>query len=162
MELVTIDTNVFPLADLQHLAEQAGFILEVISVTKRELKYTDLSPSAENLGETLETFHFGEGAWGNMVFGSVEDAADFEKILQIISSGGHPKDRTNLTPAQQNQRRDALILQSHIRSGKRIFISNDERGFVRHGKRELLEEAFPIKIFTRAEFVVHCTQRIQP
>jgi hypothetical protein len=161
MESVTIDTNVFPLGDLESLAEKAGFVLEVISVTNRELVNTDLSSSAQSLGETLETFHFGEGSWGSMVFGSVDDAADFEKILQIISSGGHPKDRENLTPAQQNQRRDALILQAHIRSGKRVFVSNDERGFVRHGKRELLEEAFPIKIYNRIEFAAHCTERLQ-
>ena len=161
MESVTIDTNIFPLDNLQHLAEEAGFVLEVSSVTNRELEGTDLSDSAQSLGETLETFHFGEGTWGSMVFGSTDDASDFEKILRIISSGSHPKNREDLTPAQLNQRRDALILQSHIRSGKRVFISNDGRGFIKHGKRELLEKTFSIKIFNRTEFAAYCTERIQ-
>lgn len=161
MESVTIDTNIFPLDSLQHLAEEAGFVLEVSSVTNRELEGTDLSDSAQSLGETLETFHFGEGSWGRMVFGSIEDASDFEKILRIISSGSHPKNRENLTPAQLNQRRDALILQSHIRSGKKVFVSNDERGFIKNGRRELFEKAFPIKIFNQAEFAAYCTELIQ-
>lgn len=156
MEAVTVDTNIFPIADIENLALKAGYMLEVISVTNRELEATDLSETAGKLTETLETLHFGEGAWGRAVWGSITDAEHFEAILHIISSGGYPKDRENVTPKQKNQRRDALILQAHIRSGKTIFISNDERGFVKHGKREKLETMFDVTIFTRLEFIAHC------
>ncbi|CAI8936373.1 hypothetical protein [Pseudomonas chlororaphis] len=156
MDAVTVDTNIFPIADIKDLVTRAGYSLEVISVTNRELEGTDLSEAAGELTETLETFHFGEGSWGRMVWGSVTDAEDFEKILQVISSGGYPKDRENVTQKQINQRRDALILQAHIRSSKKIFVSNDERGFVKHGRRETLEAMFGVTIFTRLEFIEHC------
>lgn len=156
MEAVTVDTNIFPIADIEDLVSRAGYSLEVISVTNRELQGTDLSESAGKLNETPETFHFGEGAWGRMMWGSVTDTENFEKILEIISSGGYPKNRENVTPKQINQRRDALILQAHLRSGKTIFVSNDERGFVKHGKREALETTFGMTILTRLEFIEHC------
>ena len=156
MEAVTIDTNIFPISDIADLVSKAGYSIEVVSVSNRELEGTDLSAEANELPEIPETFHFGEGSFGRMMFGSIQDADDFEKILHIITSGSHPKDRRNLTPKQLNHRRDALILQSHIRAGRRIFVSNDERGFVKHCRRELLESLFSIKIYKRTEFTEHC------
>lgn len=156
MEAVTLDTNIFPIADIADLVSKAGYSAEVVSVTNRELEGTDLSAEANKLPEIPETFHFGEGSFGRMMFGGIQDADDFEKILHVITSGSHPKDRDNLTPKQLNHRRDALILQSHIRAGRRIFVSNDERGFVKHGRRELLENLFGIKIFNKSEFIEHC------
>ena len=158
MEAVTVDTNVLPVSDLEELAAKAGYALEIVSVTKRELAGTDLIDGAELLRTTPETMLWGETAWGEGVLGEVQDADDFERILRIISSGSFPKDRTLLTDAQRNQMRDASILQAHVRSGKRIFISNDQRGFVKHGRREQLEQLYNVKILTGAEFSEHCRE----
>jgi len=93
---------------------------------------------------------------GRMIWGSVTDDDNFEKILRVISSEEYPKNRENVTPKQINQKRDALILQAHVRFGKTIFVNNEERGFVKHGKRETLETMFGVTILTHLEFIEHC------
>ncbi|MGE8178558.1 hypothetical protein [Pseudomonas fluorescens] len=156
MEAVTVDTNVLPVLDLAPIAASAGYKLEVVSVTNRELANTDLAAGAATLGETPETLVLSESYFGMAVLGDLSQFFDFEKILAILSSNGFPRNRETLTARQRNQLRDAMILQSHIRSGKKIFVSNDSRGFVKNGRREVFENLFGIRIFTKPEFIEHC------
>lgn len=157
MEAITVDTNILPLDDLLPLAASAGYSLGVISTTLRELDGTDLIEAASQLAQTTETAMFGESFWG-AVLGDIEHANDFEGILRVISSGSFPppNDRDNLTPPQRNQLRDALILQAHIRSGNRIFVTQDAKGYIKHGKRAEFERQFGVVIFDRVEFIAHC------
>lgn len=162
MEAVTVDTNILPLNDLESLAAEAGYALEIISVTARELAGTDLLDAARNLGQTYETAMFGEAFFDGAVLGDIEHAGTLEEILKVISSGSFPAqaDRDELTPPQRNQLRDALILQAHIRSGKRIFVTGDAKAYIKHGRRELFESRYRIAIYTKAEFLEHCQARI--
>lgn len=160
MEAVTIDTNILPAKALMDLASECGFSLQLVTVTGREIEGTDLVEEASSLGQISETWVFGEGRFGEAVLGDIRDAKNFESILHTLSSGSFPKNRDKLTSRQLNQLRDAIILQSHVRTGNSIFVSNDERGFIRHGKREAFEQQFNIKIFNRDEFVAYCQQTI--
>lgn len=157
METVTVDTNILPLDDLTPLAYSAGYTLGVISTTLRELDGTDLIEAARKLTQTPEIAMFGESFW-DAVLGDVEHASDFDEILHVITSGSFPppNGRDNLTPPQRNQLRDALILEAHIRSGNRIFVTQDAKGYIKHGKRAEFEQKFGIVIFNRGEFITHC------
>lgn len=161
MEIVTIDTNILPLEALEQAAAQTGYTFAVVSVTHRELEGTDLSEGAQALETIPETMVFDESCWGTSVLSDLRDAENLEAILKIISSGSFPKPpyRANLTDPQRNQLRDAMILQSHIRTGRANFVSKDGKAYVRHGKREVLEQRFGIKIFTKDEFIEHCHER---
>ncbi len=75
---------------------------------------------------------------------------------RVLSSGSFPRSPANLSHGQRRQFRDALILEAHIREGRNIFVTNDERGFIRDGRREKLEALFPVRILTRAEFSDAC------
>lgn len=162
MEIVTIDTNILPLGTLEEAATQAGYSFAVVSVTHRELEGTDLSGRAKALETIPETMVFDESCWGSAVLGDLQDSDNLEAILNIISSGSFPKPaaRNNLTAPQRNQLRDAMILQSHVRTGRACFVSKDGKAYVKHGKREDLERRFGIRIFTPDEFIEHCHERI--
>ncbi|WJD61302.1 hypothetical protein [Pseudomonas kurunegalensis] len=157
MEAVTVDTNILPIDDLQAIAESSGYALQIISVTYRELAITDLLEQASSLPRVPESAMFGESFWGAH-FGGVEDAEIFEDVLRIISSGSFPppEKRENLTPPQVNQLRDALILQAHIRTGNKVFVTGDAKAYVNHGRRSIFEDKYGVTIFSRVEFKDHC------
>lgn len=67
MEAITVDTNVLPVLDLAPIAASAGYKLEVVSVTSRELANTDLAAGAATLGETPETLVLNESYFGMAV-----------------------------------------------------------------------------------------------
>jgi predicted nucleic acid-binding protein len=75
------------------------------------------------------------------------------KILSIISTNSFPKDASNLTHNQINQFRDAMIFESALIEGCNIVCSNDGRAFFNHGKQELLEQQFNIKLYKPCELL---------
>jgi hypothetical protein len=75
-----------------------------------------------------------------------------EKLPHVLSNGSFPPVRANLSAGERRQLRDALILEAHIREGRTIFVTNDERAFIRDGPRVKLEALFPVRIMTREEF----------
>lgn len=137
-------------------AEASGFDFAVVSVTERELEETPFSVYLQPLTSVPETGVFGESWYGRAVYGSAASATRLEEILQIIGGGSFPKDRTHLSNGQRRQLRDAMILEAHIRGGRNIFVTNDERGFIRFGRRGELETRFGIRIMTAEEFVAFC------
>jgi hypothetical protein len=46
-----------------------------------------------------------------------------------------------------------MILCAHVRQGRDIFVTNDRKGFIDHGRRESLQAAFETRIMTEAEFI---------
>jgi len=78
-----------------------------------------------------------------------------EPILAIISDGSFPRPgrRESLSLGEQRQLRDAMIYEAHVRSRRHLFVTNDRRAFVRHGKREVLERLGSTKIFTSGEIL---------
>ncbi len=95
---------------------------------------------------------------GMCVAGSDADEIDFEYLLETISSGSFPRGekRNNLTDGQLRQIRDAMIFCTHIREKRHIFVTNDRKGFVNTGRREILEERYCTRIYTRDEFIEIC------
>jgi hypothetical protein len=75
-----------------------------------------------------------------------------ESILAIISKGSFPKNREMLSAGERRQLCDAMIFEAHVRNCRDIFVTCDERAFVRDGRRQVLEEQFKTRILTRAEF----------
>ncbi len=78
-----------------------------------------------------------------------------EKILDVISNKSFPvpAKRDNLSKGQRRQLRDAMILLAHIRNKRDIFVSNDDKAFIRDGRRERLEKMFKIQIMNENDFI---------
>jgi hypothetical protein len=85
-------------------------------------------------------------------------ANTFERLLRIVSNGSFParERRSTLSPGERRQLRDAMILSTHIREGRDIFVTNDAKGFIQGGRRELLETEFGIRVMTTLEFFNLC------
>ena len=46
-----------------------------------------------------------------------------------------------------------MILLAHIRNKRDIFVSNDDKAFIRDGRRERLEKMFKIQIMNENDFI---------
>ena len=104
------------------------------------------------LGKILELGIVDESEVGNCVVGGGDDY--MESIIQIISNGSFPKSgsRGHLSNGQRRQLRDAMILDAHAREGRSVFITNDRRGFIDGGRREMLQALLNTKILSGEEF----------
>jgi hypothetical protein len=102
-----------------------------------------------------ENVPYGIGPYGAHTWGGRPDPVCCEKALQIISNGSFPpaEQRGALSDGQHRQLRDALILCTHVRDGRDIFVTNDKRAFIAGGRKEKLEAAFATIIMTRDDFV---------
>ena len=150
---VTLDTNVLPIADLR--AASTGLDLEfaVITVTSRELENTRRAEGLREIEVAIpETLIFGEGRWGEAAFASAETRDRLPAILGILSNGAWPFPEP-LSSRQRNLLRDALILEAHVRDGRDVLVSNDERAFIRDGRRQAIESQFRTRVLTRMEFL---------
>lgn len=178
MKRVTLDTNVLPADKVLQAAEGLGFEFVLVSVSNRELAGTDIEVTLENFETVPETAVWGESKWGQALWGPVvpetfvlgesrlgggllgndKEADVFEIALKIISNGGFTKrtGRENLTVPQQRQLRDAMILAAHIREQRDVFVTDDKKGFIDNGRREIIEKAFGTKILTQSEFIEYC------
>jgi hypothetical protein len=155
----TIDTNVLPADDLIQLAKQKGINVKVVSATHTEMSPGD--PRLSDLEAIPETGVFGQSQFGICVFGGGEESSYFESVLQIITNGSFPKpgQRDQLNDAQRNQLRDAMILCSHARERRDIFVTDDRKGFIKHGRRDSLERILQTCIMTREEFRTHLEKK---
>lgn len=152
LKTITLDTNVLPADDLIELARSMGWDVVVVSVTERELGYGDRRLQVAGLGKVLELGIIGESEVGNCVVGGGDDY--MESIIQIISNGSFPKSgsRGQLSNGQRRQLRDAMILDAHAREGRSVFVTNDMRGFIDGGRREMLQALLKTKILSGKEF----------
>jgi hypothetical protein len=155
---VTLDTTVVNERDEERLREAcAGRPVEIVhtTVTDREHGTHKSGRFATKKGELMETAVWGESSWGQAVWAGKEDSAQFKKIINIITNGSFssPGDGGSLSEGQRSQLRDAMILQAHARDGRDVSVSNDERAFIRHGRREKLEALCSTLIVTLEEFI---------
>lgn len=155
MPSVTLDTNVLPAGQLR-LLEARGFSFAVVSVTERELGNTPFRADLSHMDALPETAVWDEGPYGMGTYGAPEDDHRLERILQVITNGSFPRNRSDLTLNERRQLRDAIIFHAHVREGRDIFVSNDARAFIDHGRRGLLESEFATRIMTRDEFLLYC------
>ncbi len=55
-----------------------------------------------------------------------------------------------------------MILSTHIREHRQIFVTKDEKGFIRGGRRERIQREFETKIMTVDEFLRLCESGSDP
>ncbi len=158
---ITIDTNILSADALLSRCRKLGFEIAVVSVTEREIEGTRFEVNVKLLQRVSETAVFGESRWGEAKWGDEETKVNLNSILDIISNGSFPSERNNLTEGQLRQLRDAMILEAHIREGRDIFVSDDQRAFVKKGRREALQERFDTRIMTKEEFTRFCNERFE-
>ena len=151
---ITLDTNVFPADDLIRAAAQ-GFEFATVSVSAREVAGTSIAVSLHFASTIAETAVFDESSWDECVWAGDEEP--LERLLLIIGGGSFPKQgsRNSLTKGQRNQLRDAMVLAAHLREGRDIFVTDDAKGFIFHGRREILEREFATRVMTQSEFRSH-------
>ncbi len=159
---VTLDTNVLN-AQVRQKIEKAieGLPIQLAhtSVTAREQEDAYAPPPGQRI---LETAVWDESRWDQSVWGGDDDAAFFEKLLTTISHGAFPRpsSRKNLTHGQRNQLRDAMILATHVRDGRDIFVTNEKRAFIGRKEdalRQELERLCKTRIMTAEKFCSYCS-----
>jgi hypothetical protein len=105
----------------------------------------------------------GESPMGVGVLGNQADADLFERTIAVITNGSFPKrgSRGKLTPSQKHQMRDAMILCTHVREGRNVFVTDDKTAFGEDGseQRQRVMGLAPTRIMTLEEFERFCSAR---
>jgi predicted nucleic acid-binding protein len=153
---ITCDTNVRPVDELVKAAGRLSCEFAAVSVSEREMEGTRFEVHLAPVGQVRETGVYGEARYGQAVYASEASASVLTQILEVLTDGSFPDVRDHLSEGERRQLRDALILEAHIREGRDVFVTNDKKAFVNHGKREKLEAAFSIRILTSQEFLDAC------
>ena len=159
MTRVTFDTNILPVQDVVTAAHGLNCDFAVVTVTEREVQGSSYEVGLKSLDKVKETGVYGESRWGQAVYGSSRSSETLDQILDIISSGSFPSNKSNLSDGQRSQLRDAMILEAHVRAGRNVFVTNDRKAFVRNGRRDLLNAKFDTRILTKQEFLTACKAR---
>lgn len=154
MRTVTIDTSILPADDLIGSVSSDEFSFSVVTVTERELGDW-FNRNKPGIGRVLETAVWDHGTWDNAVWGGPTDATCLENVVSIIGEGSFPPPsaRSALTAGQRRQLLDAMIFCAHVREKRDIFVTNDQRGFIRKQRRENLERVYSTKVMTKEEFL---------
>ena len=154
---ITIDTNLADARELVQLARGAGVHVAIVSTSRRELTPSDIR--VDEFDIVLEILVLNESFLNRAVLASQADADNFEAILHIISNGSFPcrERRGILNAGQQRQLRDAQILTSHVAAGRDAFVTDDRRGFISHGRLELLESRLATHILTGCQLRGLCS-----
>ncbi len=155
LKRITLDTNVLPADDLLRSVPEGTCEFAVISVTEDETAGTGIAISLRSLERVPELLGYGQGPYGAHAYGGVPDKECCKTALTIISNGAlsDPFNHATLTDGERRQQRDAVIMCTHVRDQRDIFVTNDVRGFIRGGRREQLQAAFRTTIMTRDEFM---------
>lgn len=181
---VTIDTNVYPTTaearqELAALAQRHDLDIVIVSVSKREMKDSDIQVEFEEISEACvwgesprgearwgadrtggktisEAVVLGETPLGSGRLGTAPDV-DLNEVLDVISNGSFPPSgkRKELSAGQRRQLRDAMILEAHIFHRRDVFVSNDAKAYIGKAdgkRREHFERKYGVKIMTRPEF----------
>jgi len=157
---VTLDTGTLRLTDALEVLGGLEADIAFTSVTGREVEGTAWADKVKQLNLIRETGVWGESRWGEALLGGDADATRYERLLALLSGGGFPKpgQRDNLTEGQKHLQRDAMILATHSREGRDIFVSNDTKAIGHAGEklREQLLAEFGIRAMTLVEFTTYC------
>lgn len=171
---ITVDTNMLdeaPIARLRAAAAASGLVVDIRTVTVNKRERGDFGAlSSFRESAVWDESRWGEGAWGDDqtvrellvldesalgdgVLATSANLRRFETVLRIVSNGSFPPpgSRSELTRPQRRQLRDAMTLEAHAREGRDLFVTADARGFVKHGRREVLERLCSTRIITPDE-----------
>ena len=179
MLLLTLDTNLVDPAEIDLLEAKLANVpheFAFIGVTEREHGF-EIGYGGQRVNESMD---WGESPWGSVWGGpksavfvldeavlAPDDASvcrfdvlgDGKDVLQsaldIIGDGSFPQPghRDELSDGERRQLRDAMIFDAHVRECRHVLVSNDQKAYVNHGKREKLERLGATKIRTTAELI---------
>ncbi|NLP06058.1 hypothetical protein GX411_08935 [Candidatus Fermentibacteria bacterium] len=156
MPKATVDTCSLPVTDYLSLAREKGFVLALVRTSDREACGSGDLPDGCDVMRIPEPGVWGDGKWDGFGYWcGPEDEEGLEEVLGIIGKGSFPPrgSRGKLSPGQRRQMRDAMIFTSHVRHGHDVFVTEDLKGFISNGRRELLQDRFSTRIMTTVEFV---------
>jgi len=150
-----LDTNTLPPDEWLGPVDRAPFEFAVVSVTAVEMSGTSYSVHLAPLEQIEKLVPYGVGPYGVGPYGGTIDKDCLRRALSIITAGAFtdPDRVTGLTTGELRQRRDAEIICVHAREKREIFVTRDEKGFIREGRRAEFEAAFVARIMTPEEFV---------
>jgi hypothetical protein len=164
---ITLDTNTLPLerALLALCGTQADVV--ITTVTAREIQGSKLESELSLLHVVPEIWVMDEAPMGVGALGDQAHADLFEKTITAITNGSFPKRdaRTNLSPSQKRQMRDAMIFCTHVREERDVFVTDDKTAFGEEGsaQRQSVMALASTRIMTLEEFERFCSaQREKP
>lgn len=153
---VTLDTSVVnkdKSEQINRVVKNLEVNIAITSVTNREQMLNEGNPDV-----LVETAVWGESMWGGAKWANSTDL--LEAILAVSCNGSFPVigKRGKLSKTEKHQLRDAMILNTHVREGRDIFVSDDIKAIGRTGTktRTSLEELCDTKIMTSLEFIGYC------
>ena len=168
----TIDNSCFDDEYLRQVEEICNFPIEIAvsSVTLLENDWAagrleahiDASPFVTYLGlPILEGGVWAHSAWGKSVYNGDSDSERLEEMLAVISDRSFPAlgERENLLRGFKRQLRDAMMFEVHVRHGRDWFVTNDRKGFVNEGRREVHQALYGTRIATPDEFLAELQER---
>lgn len=155
---VTFDTTEKPNSPAVQLALRTGWHVAYVTVSVREAAGTDFEVELKSLNQVVESGVWGESKWGLALWSGSDEGVRLEEILKIIADGSFPPDRSNLSEGQKHQLRDAMILSAHAREHRDVFVTADQKAFVKGGKKEKLESLVVTRILSSSQFVQEFSQ----
>jgi len=161
---VTFDSTAKPSDPLVLKAISAGWHVAFSSVTLREARRTDFEVQLNAHESIPEVAVWNESEWDKARWADKPSSERLESILAIVSGGGFPKNRSDLTDGQLHQLRDAMILEAHVAAERELFVTADLKAFISGGRRASLEALLDTRILSPVEFNAElgtcCAQRI--
>ena len=153
MRKVTFDTTERPDSPAVQFALRTGWHVAYVSVSVREAAGTDFEVDLKPLNQIVESGVWGESRWGQALWSGGSEALKLEEILNIIANGSFPRDRSNLSDGQRHQLRDAMILSAHARDRRDVFVTGDQKAFIKGDRREKLEAVALTRILSAIQFI---------
>ena len=169
---LTLDTNCIDHEELLRCAQAAGADVATFSVSRKETSGSSFAARLETMTVIAEQSVFADGLftdnfWADRVWRSGANVTyrredgdkvvgdPFEEVLAVISNRSFPSSgaRRNLSAGQRRQFRDAMMLSLHAQHQRDVFISADEKAFVKDGRRDRLERMLSTKIVTPKEAI---------
>ncbi len=158
MRKVTFDTTEKPNSPAVQLALRTGWHVAYVTVSVREAAGTDFEVELKSLNHVVESGVWDESEWDQALWSGDDEGLRFEEILKIITDGSFPRDRSNLSEGQKHQLRDAMILSAHARECREVFVTEDQKAFVKGGRKEKLESLAATRILSSSQFVQEFSQ----
>jgi len=149
---VTFDANMFPCDDLIELCDRMEWEVCRATTTDREFRDTSFSSDIETTTSANELCILNLSSVNASRLGNDELSERLKDILRILSDGSYPINGQATSDGEKRQFHDALTFEAHLANNGDIFVTNDKKAFINHGKRERLQDKFETVIMTGEEF----------
>jgi len=137
----------------------AGWQVAFASVSKREVGDPKTISDLVTHTSIPEALTLNESPWDVARWPDADTAARLQQILTVICNGKFAVDVDTATRGELHQLRDALILEAHAAARREVFVTDDQKAFLKHGRRERLEALLTTRILTTAEFEQELTTK---